>query len=161
MSPNVIRSVLRAVCLAALIWFSDPAISRAEDIKPATKADAHVQKGELSDRMSDMEDLFKTLRRSIRKADAKAESVATIGKITELLEKSKTLDPAWAAKLPEADRAKFITAYKQDISAVIAQFGEMRKAVEADDTAKSQEIYKEIVKAQDAGHDKYIEEKKK
>ena len=162
MNTSRLKNTSWWMCLSLSISLGLPIFTRAEDAKPTPKpADTHVQKGELSERMSDVEDLYKKLRRSIRKADTNAESLETIAKIQALMGQAKAMTPAWAAKMPEADRAKFVASYRDDMTAAIAQFDEMATAIKASDNAKAGEIYKKITAMQDAGHEKYIEEKKK
>ena len=133
---------------------------------PAAQADApkaageHVQKSELNDRMSDAEDLYKKLRRTIRKADSNAQSLELIGQIQDLLKKCKEMTPPKAELVPQADREQFIANYRKDLGAVIDQFDTLKKAITDGDNAKAQEIYKDITAAEDAGHEKYVPEKK-
>jgi soluble cytochrome b562 len=135
-------------------------------VAPAVQADApkpageHVQKGELNERMSDAEDLYKKLRRTVRKAESNTESLELIGKIQDLLKKCKEMTPPKAETVPAADREQFIANYRKDLGAVIDQFDTMKKAITDGDNSKAAEIYKEITTAEDAGHEKYVPDKK-
>ena len=133
---------------------------------PVTRADApkaageHVQKGELNERMSDAEDLYKKLRRTVRKAESNAESLELIAKVQALLTKCKEMTPSKAETVPAADREQFIANYKKDLAAVIDKFDEMKKAINAGDNSKASEIYKDMTAAEEAGHEKYVPDKK-
>src|SRR4051812_9978351 len=140
--------------LPAFMLVSRPTVARAED---------KVQKSELHGHMEDIDELLKKLRKSCRKPETNEESLKLLTEIQELMVKSKALVPTRAAKVPEADRAKFIADYRKEMAGTISQFLEMESAILSGDNAKAQDIYKAIVEREDKDHDLFMQkdEKKK
>ncbi len=133
----------------------------AADAPPA--AEKKVQKSELHSEMEDMDDDFKKLKRTVRKAEQNAESLKLISAIQARAVKSKEMIPTKAQKLPDAERAKFVAAYRKEMAAVLIDFCQMEQAILDGDNTKAQDIYKAVVEREDKDHDVYMqkEEKKK
>ena len=113
---------------------------------------------ELAKQMEAVDSGMKKLRRSLRKAESNAESLKTIETVHKALVKSKDLVPAMAAKVPEAERAKWVEAYKKDMDKTIKTMDELRAAVKDGKNDKAQEIYQTLKKQEDDGHKKYTEQ---
>ena len=123
------------------------------------RAEEKVKKSELSNTMEDMDEVFKKLKRTIRKAESNKESLKLI---TELQEKSlvcKGMTPSKAEKVPEADREKFVAAYRKEMAGVIVDLCTMEQAILDGDNAKAQEVYKALVEREDKGHDNFMPKK--
>ena len=127
------------------------------------KKEEKVQKSELNNTMEDMDEVFKKLRRSIRKAEQNEASLKLIQELQTKAVSCKDMVPTKAAKVPEADRAKFVVAYRKEMAAVIIDLLQMEQALLDGDNAKAQEIYKAIGEREDKDHDQFMqkEEKKK
>ena len=127
------------------------------------KKEEKVQKSELNNTMEDMDEVFKKLRRSIRKAEQNEASLKLIQELQTKAVSCKDMVPTKAAKVPEADRAKFVVAYRKEMAAVIIDLLQMEQALLDGDNVKAQEIYKAIGEREDKGHDQFMqkEEKKK
>jgi soluble cytochrome b562 len=125
---------------------------KKEDTKEVKDLDTPLAK-----QMEIMEDGMKKLRRTLRKAESNTESVELIEKVEKAATASKNMVPARAEKLPEADRAKFVEAYKKDMEATIKTLGEMKAAVKEGKNDKAQELYKTLKTQEDKGHEKYTE----
>ena len=81
----------------------------------------------------------------LRKADQNETSLKIIENIIEgLATACRDLTPSQAAKLPEADRKKFIADYQKSMTQLIETMGEMKKAVEAGDNKKAVELHKAL-----------------
>ena len=113
---------------------------------------------ELAKQMEIVDSGMKKLRRSLRKAESNKESLETIEKVHKALVKSKDFTPAMAAKVPEAERAKWVESYKKDMEATIKTVEELRAAVKDNKNDEAQKIYATIKKQEDKGHEKYTEQ---
>jgi soluble cytochrome b562 len=129
-----------------------PAIADKEDEKKVKDLDT-----ELAKQMETIDEGMKKLRRSLRKPESNKESLEWIEKIEKAAAKSKDLVPARAAKVPEAERAKFVEAYKKDMDTFIKSVGEMKAAVKDGKNDQAQDIYKTLKTQEDKGHEKYTE----
>ena len=113
---------------------------------------------ELAKQMEVVDSGIKKLRRSLRKAESNEESLKTIDAVQKALVKSKDLTPAMAAKIPEAERAKWVAAYKKDMEETIKTVEQMRAAVKDGKNDEAQKIYATIKKQEDKGHETYTEQ---
>jgi hypothetical protein len=155
-SPNVPLLVVVAAAAGMLMpW------TRA--CNRAAAAEEKVQKTELNNQMEDMDESFKKLKRTLRKSEQNAESLKLIADLQQKSVVCKNLVPLKAAKIPEAERAKFVTEYRKEMAGVIIQFCEMEQALLDNNNEKAIEIYKALVERQDKDHDQFMqkEEKKK
>jgi hypothetical protein len=148
-------SVVVAAAGMSLPW--SPAYNRA------VAAEEKVQKSELNNQMEDMDESFKKLKRTLRKSEQNAESLKLIADLQQKSVLCKGMVPMKAAKVPEAERAKFVTEYRKEMAGVIIQFCEMEQALLDNNNEKAIEIYKALVERQDKDHDQFMqkEEKKK
>src|SRR5947209_3709784 len=74
---------------------------------PLARAEEKVKKSELSNTMSDIDEVMKKLKRDLRKPEKNEESLGLIAEIEKNMVACKTMTPTKAAKVPEADRPKF------------------------------------------------------
>jgi len=162
----MIRPHLKTACLllaaAALLCPGLPAVWAADAPTPAAAANAtdepgKVKKTELHEHMESIEEAMKKLRRTIRKADGAAESLDLIARIEQEALVCKGMVPSRAATLPEADRAKFLSAYRKDMAGFITQVLQMESAVLDGDADKAMTIYKTLKTVEDDSHDKYMQ----
>ena len=151
---------LAVVVMSALVgapWGLPFARAAAAQDEGAEKKVADLDT-ELAKQMEVVDSGMKKLRRSLRKAESNAESLKTIETVHKALVKSKDMTPAMAKKIPEADRAKWVEAYKKDMEATIKSIEEMRAAVKDNKNDEAQKIYATIKKQEDKGHEKYTEQ---
>ena len=146
-----------AAALLAGLALVSPASVAAQD-KEEGQSTVKDLDTELAKQMEIIDEGIKKLRRTLRKAESNAESLEWIDKIEKAATKSKDLTPAMAAKIPEAERAKWVENYKKDMDAFIKNLGEMRAAVKDSKNDKAQEIYKTLKQQEDKGHEKYTEQ---
>jgi hypothetical protein len=153
----------RLLTLAAMLSLALPAALAADaPTQPATAAKASdepgkVKKSELHDHMDTIEEAMKKLRRTIRKPEAQAQSLDLIARIEQEALVCKGMVPSRTATLPEADRAKFLTAYRKDMAGFITQVLQMESAVLDGDADKAMTIYKGLKTVEDDSHDKYMQ----
>jgi soluble cytochrome b562 len=142
-----------ALFVAGVVSMPRAAVAQDEDEKSTVK-DLDT---ELAKQMETIDEAMKKLRRLLRKAESNAESLEWIDKMEKAAVKAKDLTPAMASKIPEAERAKWVEAYKKDMDAMIKAVGEMKAAVKEGKNDKAQELYKTLKTQEDKGHEKYTE----
>ena len=147
---------LAAAALLAGRPLATPAVAAAQD-KEDAKSEVKDLDTELAKQMEIIDEGIKKLRRTLRKAESNKESIELIEQVEKAAVKSKDLTPAMAAKIPEAERAKWVESYKKDMDAFIKTLGEMKAAVKEGKNDKAQEVYKTLKTQEDKGHEKYTE----
>src|SRR5947209_881494 len=80
------------------------------------RASAEVKKSELRNQMEDMDDDFKKLKRTVRKAEQNEQSLKLLTAIQQRMVACKEMTPERLAKIPEADRAKFMKDYRREMA---------------------------------------------
>ena len=113
---------------------------------------------ELAKQMEVIDSGVKKLRRSLRKAEQNKESLETIEKVHAAATKSKDMTPAMAAKIPEAERAKWVENYKKDMDTFIKTVEKMQAAVKDGKNDEALKLHQELKKQEDKGHEKYTEQ---
>jgi hypothetical protein len=161
---NRLKNTLFALATATVFALPLASLSRrafADEPKKATEE--KVTKSELNNQMEDMDDAMKKLRRMIRKAEQNPASLKLLQEIQTKAVACKEMIPTRAAKVSEADRPKFVLAYRKEMAAVIIDLLQMEQALLDGDNAKAQEIYKAIGEREDKDHDQFMQkdEKKK
>jgi hypothetical protein len=104
---------------------------------------------------------MKKLRRAIRKTDSPADSLELIARIEQEALACKAMVPSRAAALPEAERQKFVNAYRKDMAGFITQVLQMEAAVIDGDSDKAMTLYKGLKTVEDDSHDKYMQQDEK
>ena len=145
--------LLIAALLAAPLSLIYSSSAKAEEEK--------VKKSELHKKMEIIDEGMKKLKRTIRKADENPTSIKVCGEIVEAATACRDMAPSKAAKLPEADRKKFIDDYQASMTKLIDTMGEMKKALEAGDNDKAKAIHKTLKDQEEDGHDKFMEDDQK
>ena len=148
-------SLLAALVLAG--GFSLPRAGAQDAAQDEDKSKVVDLDTELAKQMETIEDSIKKLRRTLRKAESNPESLKLIEAMEKAAAKSKDLIPAKAEKVPEADRAKFVEAYKKDMDAFIKSVGEMKAAVKDGKNDTALEVYKTLKTQEEKGHEKYTD----
>ena len=136
------------VLLAGLVVASPLAV------RPALAADDT----ELAKQMEVMQDAQKELRKSVKSADGNATSLEALTKYQQATIAAKALVPAKAAALPEAEKAKFVAAYRKDMAAMLEHLLKIETTILDGDNAKAEELFKGLKKIEDDGHEKFSEE---
>lgn len=152
---NPFALALAAAVCAGAVTFSRPVVAQEKEESASQVVDLDT---ELAKQMEVMDEAMKKLRRTLRKPDSNKESLEWIDKLEKASTKSKELIPAKLAKMPEAERAKVVEAYKKDMDAFLKGVAEMKAAVKAGSNDKAQTVYKTLKKHEDEGHEKYTEQ---
>ncbi len=160
---NRAKKTFLIVAAAAISALPLTTLNRRAAAEEPKKTEVKVQKSELNNEMEDMDEAMKKLRRSIRKAEQNEASLKLLTEIQLKAVSSKAMIPTKTAKMPEADRIKFVMAYRKEMAAVIIDLCQMEQALLDGDNAKAQEIYKAIGEREDKDHDQFMQkdEKKK
>ena len=137
------------VLLLAGVLLAAPAVTRLASAAEDT---------ELAKQMEQMDDEMKKLRKSLKDPAANAASLEALTKLQELTVASKSLVPTKAAALPEAEKAKFVAAYRKDMAGLLAAYAQIEVAVLDGENAKAEELFKGLKKIEDDGHEKYSDE---
>jgi soluble cytochrome b562 len=141
------KKSLGLLLLSGLMLAAVPAGTvRAADETPLAKA------------MEEMQDELKKLRKSVKAPTENAASLASLDKLQAATVASKAMVPAKAAKMPEAEKAKFVAAYRKDMALLLEHLCKIEVAVADGDNAKAEELFKGIKKLEDDGHEKYTDE---
>jgi soluble cytochrome b562 len=146
-----------AALLAGPLVAPPAAVAAAQDAKEDEKSTVKDLDTELAKQMEVIEEGMKKLRRTLRKAEDNPTSLEWIDKIDKAAVKSRDLIPAMAARIPEAERAKWVENYKKDMDTFIKSVAEMKAAVKDGKNDKAQEVYKTLKEHEDKGHQKYTE----
>jgi len=128
-------------------------LAQDEDAKKASAS----KDTELAKQMEIIDEGLKKLRRTLRKPDQNKESLEIINQVQAAAVASKAQTPVKAAKMPEAERQKFVMAYRKDMAAMIVQLLNMEIAVLEGNNDKANEIHKSMKQIEDEGHKKYEE----
>jgi len=159
----IARSTLLSIFLVAsaspLLRAADPAPADAPAPTAPAAQPAHKKQRpstELEDRMDEMGNAFKKLRRQINEPTQNAASLELVARLRAGTEKAIKLTPAKAADVPEADRAKFIADYQEGIKHLQASIGKLEEALKANNNAEAAKILKEIGAEQKEGHKQFM-----
>jgi soluble cytochrome b562 len=142
--------------LAAMVVFPSALL-----ISIARSAAAETKKTELHDKMEQIDESMKKLRRTLRSADSNAESLELISKAQQAAIACKAMTPSRAATVPEPERKKFVAEYRKQMAGVIGQMLQMEIAVLDGNNEKAQQIHKELKTLEEKGHDKFMQEEDK
>jgi hypothetical protein len=126
----------------------------------AQRAHAEVKKSELNNTMEDMDESWKKLKRTLRKPDQNAESLKLLADMQAKSLTCKGMIPTKAEKVPEADRAKFITAYRKEMTNLLIDLCNIEQAILDGDNAKAVDLYKATNERQDKDHDQFMQKDK-
>jgi soluble cytochrome b562 len=130
-------------------------------LSPAARGEEKVKKSELSKKMEVIDDGMKKLKTSLRKPAENPTSLKTIGEVIEAATACREMTPTKASKLPEADRKKFVDAYREGMTKLIDTMGQMKTALEAGDNDKAKALHKALKDQEDEGHDKFMDDDQK
>jgi cytochrome c556 len=135
---------------------------RAESPAPATPAPAadHGRETELDDTMSALNGAFKKLRRQIADPAANASSLELVARLRAAAEASIPLIPEKTQMIPEADRAKFVAAYKAKMKDFVAEVQKLETALQAGKNDEAAAVLARLGNLQKEGHREFRSVKK-
>lgn len=149
------------VPFAALVLAIAPVCLPVHAASPAVVAAANgEEETELDHKMEDMNGAFRKLRRQISDASANASSLELVAKLRKASEESTALIPAKAAKVPEADREKFVADYQAKMKDFLAEVDKLKAALEAGKNDEAAAILAKLGNLQKSGHREFRLQKK-
>lgn len=148
--------------LASLALALSSGALRAEPAAPANPPAAHQEAhSELEEQMETMRSAFGKLRKQVGDASLNASSLELAAKLKKAAEASAALTPARAAKVPEAERAKFVEGYQAGMKTFVAEVEKLEAALKASDNTEAAAIVAKLGAMQKDGHKDYRAQKKK
>jgi soluble cytochrome b562 len=110
---------------------------------------------ELAEQMDRMSGAFRKLRRQAGDATMNAASLELVGVMREAAEAAQACNPAKAADLPEAQRAKFTGDYRTQVGKLLALLTRTEAAIKDGDNAAAVKLVGEMGDLQKAGHKEF------
>src|SRR5688572_31355351 len=104
----------------AWVLFAGMVLTGAVAVRPAMAA----EDTELAKQMEAIQDAQKKLRKSIKSPGENAASLEALTAMQQATVACKALVPAKAVKMPEAEKAKFVSAYRKDMVAMLNHLGQ-------------------------------------
>ncbi len=111
----------------------------------------------LTEQMNIINKNVKKLRKDVKKAELNKESAALAKECAEAATKAKELAPATAAKVPAAEKDKFIAEYKKQMDDLIATFKELEKNLADNKNEDAEKLIEKVLDQKKKGHDKFTE----
>jgi soluble cytochrome b562 len=102
--------------------------------------------------MTEMEQILRELRAQISDPKQNASSLEMVGRLRQNSVGARDTVPPMIAKLPPPQQPQKLAAYRQLMSKLINQEGELEKALRAGENAKAVEMLKAIVSTRQEGH---------
>lgn len=143
--------------LKGLLFAGVAVVATASLAFPTVRDDdgEHGEESEMHEQMEVIEDQVRLLRRSLRKPEQNAASLASLHTAQQAAMVCKALAPHRTES--ESDKEAFVAAYRADMCTMIQQLLECEKAVLAGDNEKAQALFKDAKRSEKAGHEKYQE----
>lgn len=105
--------------------------------------------------MDSMSQAWKKLKRQAADATKNAESLQLVATLRSAAEEAAKLEPAKAADVPVADRAKFVAEYRVGIKKLIAALTQLETALQAGKNDEADKLVADIGALQKAGHKEF------
>src|SRR4051812_15760728 len=155
------KSLIRPFIALSMLLVSSATF--AADEAPATAPAAKEKKPEteLTKRMDKMNGAFRKLRRQATDATKNADSLEQVAILREFAIASAKLEPAKAAAIPEADRAKWVADYHTKMNELLVTIDKLEAALKAGQNEEAGKIVAELNTEQRAGHKEFRAEEKK
>lgn len=138
---------LRLIILVLVCGLLAEADLRAEE--PAVKGEELTALGE---QMEQMSSAFRRLRRQAAEPAFNESSLELTATMQQAAKVALTLIPVKADELPEAERARFITAYQQRMEKLITALAELGAHFQASDNPAAVKAIAQIADLQKASH---------
>jgi hypothetical protein len=152
----------RLIVALATVFLSSIAFAADQTPPPAPQGKTRKEpETELGKHMAKMNDAFRTLRRQASDASKNAESLELVVALRDRAKASLELEPAKAASIPEADRAKWIADYRAGMRETVALMEKLEAAFRANQNEEAVKLIAEINSQQRAGHKEFRPEQKR
>ena len=148
------------IALALLVPLALPlalAAPRSSQEKQEKKEEKEPE-SELAQLMEKLEDQLKPLRKNLREDGSPAVARAALVEIERLTLACKELEPSAAAKLPEAERAAFVTAFRRTMVDFLTRQLELEAALLDGDAAAAQAAFDRFREMEDSSHERFAPE---
>ncbi|MSR61951.1 MAG: hypothetical protein EXS08_05855 [Planctomycetes bacterium] len=145
-----------SLALLPLFALSFAPVFRAQDPRPRGEHQEHET--ELGQHMEKLEDTLKGLRKSMKDPATLPAALSALAEIESLTLQCKLLTPEAAAKLPEAERAAFVTAYRRQMVDFLTHQLELEGALLDGDPAKVKAAFDKLREMEDPSHERFAPE---
>jgi soluble cytochrome b562 len=156
------KSPLRLLAALSTLLLGSAVFAAAQEA-PANASAPKEEKPEteLTKQMDKMNAAFRKLRRQATDATKNADSLAQVAILKEFATASAKLEPAKAATIPAADRAKWVANYRAKMTETLANIDKLEAALKAGQNEEAGKLVTELNNQQRAGHKEYRAEEKK
>ncbi len=130
-------------------YAQDPPTSESAGDEPETELEAQMLR---------VKDAMRLLRRTIRKAESRSESLALVQECQEAMILAKPYKPIMLKNVPADKQAAFVRDYRVDMIAATRVYLDLEEAIllEKDDLA--QDLYKKAKGTEDPAHERFTED---
>lgn len=129
---------------------------------PATRAALqeadHEQETELAGHMEKIEDTVKLLRKHMKDEAARPAALEALAEIQQRSLFCKALVPSAAAKLPEAEKSAFVTAYRRTMVDFLTRQLELEAALLGGDMEAAKNAFERFREMEDSAHERFAPE---
>lgn len=119
--------------------------------------DAH-EDSELARQMEAIEDTVKLVRKHLKEPATWPQALEALAEIERLSLACKALAPASAEKLPEAERAAFVTAYRRTMVDFLMRQLELEAALLDGDAEAAKSAFDRFRAMEDSAHERFAPE---
>ncbi len=141
---------MNARFVLALLLALAPLASKADD-----KKDNPIGK-----EMKGMNADFKQLKKQIGDPAQKDSSLKLIADMKKHAKTARGLTPDNAAKIPEADRTKWMDAYKKKMDDLLGEYDKLESAVSDGKTDEAKTLLGDVLNVKRQGHEEFNKEEK-
>lgn len=113
---------------------------------------------ELARQMEIVKDGLRSLRRSVRDPAKKADSLAAVIACERAIVAAKSEVPSMAARVPEAEREAFVTAFRLEMLGLLENFLVLEKALLEGRNDELRDLYKVLKGLEDPAHERFTED---
>ena len=149
-----IRSLLCTLSLAL-------ALPLGLNAQPPGGGEKKEPETELGKHMDKIGGAFRALRRQIADATKNEDSLKRVATIKENAQAALKLEPAFKAKQPAGEQAKFVANYQAKMKDFLADVDKLEAALKANDNATAAKLCDALKADQDEGHKEFRPPQKK
>ncbi|HEX6883341.1 MAG TPA: hypothetical protein VF530_08165 [Planctomycetota bacterium] len=124
----------------------------------ARPQDDEHEETELAHQMETIEDTVKLLRKHLKEPATWPQALEALAEIERLSLACKALAPASAEKLPEAERAAFVTAYRRTMVDFLMRQLELEAALLDGDAEATKAAFDRFRAMEDSAHERFAPE---
>ncbi|HSR69105.1 MAG TPA: cytochrome b562 [Acidobacteriota bacterium] len=122
---------------------------------PAAAAPQDEEKPEIVQRMENMNDILRQIRRQSRDAANKASVLELIKEFRLHALAAQKEKPLKTADLPEEEREAFVAEFRQTIDKMLSTLDEFQAAVEAGDSEQAGQLLRRLFEWKKEGHSQF------